>query len=76
MSCMDEIRNIVGESLSDRQLVEAIMKHNYDFDHALDELLNSNKSPPLSEAAEKIATAEVQEPIEKGDYPRNRFGGQ
>ncbi|XP_065086383.1 protein HBS1 [Ochlerotatus camptorhynchus] len=66
MSCMDEIRNIVGESLSDRQLVEAIMKHNYDFDLALDELLNSNKSPPLSDVAEQITTVEVQEPIEKG----------
>ena len=29
MSCMDEIRDIVGETCSDRQMVEAIMKHDY-----------------------------------------------
>lgn len=70
MSCMDEIRNIVGESLSDRQLVEAIMKHSYDFDAALDELLNSNKggTPQQAEVVEKVPPKTPQEPIEKGDY--------
>lgn len=67
MSCMDEIRNIVGESLSDRQLVEAIMKHNYDFDNALDELLNSSKNTSQqSEIAEEVAPKTLKEPIEKG----------
>ncbi|XP_058823251.1 protein HBS1-like [Topomyia yanbarensis] len=46
VSCMEEIRNIIGESITDRQLVEAIMKHNYDFNKALDDILNSSKTPP------------------------------
>lgn len=69
MSCMDEIRNIVGESLSDQQLVKAIMKHNYDFNNALDELLNSTKNTPQQlEAVDKDVPEAAQEPIEKGDY--------
>ncbi|KAL1374238.1 hypothetical protein pipiens_018208 [Culex pipiens pipiens] len=47
-SCMDEIRNIVGESATDKQLVEAIMKHGYNFDLALDDVLNSTKTPPTA----------------------------
>lgn len=47
LSCMDEIRDIVGDSSTDRQLVEAIMKHDYDCSKALDEILNSNKTPPV-----------------------------
>lgn len=67
MSCMDEIRNIVGESLSDQQLVKAIMKHNYDFNNALDELLNSTKNTPQQlEAVDKDVPEAAQEPIEKG----------
>ncbi|XP_055638562.1 protein HBS1 [Toxorhynchites rutilus septentrionalis] len=63
VSCMDEIRNIVGESVTDRQLVEAIMKHNYDFNKALDEVLNSSKASATS--VENVRKDNL-EPVEKG----------
>uniref|UniRef100_A0A182JG83 Uncharacterized protein n=1 Tax=Anopheles atroparvus TaxID=41427 RepID=A0A182JG83_ANOAO len=63
LSCMDEIRDIVGDSSSDRQLVEAIMKHDYDCSKALDEILNSNKTPP---AAARSGGKLTSETIEKG----------
>lgn len=46
VSCMDEIRNVVGESVSERQLVETIMKYNYDYAKALDAILNNTETPP------------------------------
>ncbi|EDS38638.1 eukaryotic peptide chain release factor GTP-binding subunit [Culex quinquefasciatus] len=68
-SCMDEIRNIVGESVTDKQLVEAIMKHGYNFDLALDDVLNSTKTPPTASVSSPIVTAAaktVPKMIEKG----------
>uniref|UniRef100_A0A182W0W3 Tr-type G domain-containing protein n=1 Tax=Anopheles minimus TaxID=112268 RepID=A0A182W0W3_9DIPT len=62
LSCMDEIRDIVGETYSDRQMVEAIMKHDYDCSKALDEILNSNKTPPaiVAKSGSKL-TADTME---------------
>ncbi|XP_039430657.1 protein HBS1 [Culex pipiens pallens] len=68
-SCMDEIRNIVGESVTDKQLVEAIMKHGYNFDLALDDVLNSTKTPSTASVRSPIVTAAaktVPKMIEKG----------
>ncbi|XP_055608516.1 protein HBS1 [Uranotaenia lowii] len=73
-SCMDEIRNIVGEVVSDRQLVEAIMKHSYDFNLALDEVLNQSKTPPagksgrsqLPGASGSKGSSDQTPPLEKG----------
>lgn len=42
MSCMEEIRNIIGDSSSDKRLVDAIMINNYDFSKALDMLLSTD----------------------------------
>ncbi|KFB53625.1 AGAP002603-PA-like protein [Anopheles sinensis] len=63
LSCMDEIRDIIGDSSSDRQMVEAIMKHDYDCSKALDEILNSNKTPPTAGRSGAKLTSEK---IEKG----------
>lgn len=65
-SCMDEIRNIVGESVTDRQLVEAIMKHGYNFDLALDDVLNSTKTPPTASVTSPVVGKPLQTTIEKG----------
>lgn len=42
-SCMDEIRNVVGDMTSQRQLVETIMAYDYDCNKALDAILNQSK---------------------------------
>jgi len=42
LSCMEEIRSIIGDTYSDKQLVEAIMTNSFDFQKALDMLLSSD----------------------------------
>lgn len=44
MSCMEEIRNIIGDSYSDKRIMEAIMINDFDFSKALDMVLNDNSS--------------------------------
>lgn len=39
-SCIDEVRNVVGDSISERRLVETSRKFNYDLNKILNELLN------------------------------------
>lgn len=59
LSCMDEIRSIVGDSVvSDKQMVDTIMKYNYDCSKALDELLNQCSETPNKTT---IATPKKQE---------------
>lgn len=61
-SCMDEIRNVVGDSISERQLVETIMQHKFDCAKALDAILNSTSS----EAASTSASSHI--PMETGNH--------
>lgn len=62
-SCMDEIRSVVGD-ISERQMVETIMKHKFDCAKALDDILNSSSSSAT------ISTPAVphKQPIETGKY--------
>lgn len=62
-SCMDEIRSIVGENVSERQLVETIMKHKFDCPKALDEILNSSST---STTTTPIGNKWTMEPRETG----------
>uniref|UniRef100_A0A182HSK0 Uncharacterized protein n=1 Tax=Anopheles arabiensis TaxID=7173 RepID=A0A182HSK0_ANOAR len=71
MSCMDEIRDIVGETCSDRQMVEAIMKHDYECSKALDEILNSNKTPPAALGAKPGSKLTAGAAMEKGNLAPN-----
>lgn len=63
LSCMDEIRGIIGFERSDKQLVDAIMRFEFDFAKALDFLLTTTheRSPP-----EVPQTSHKME-IEKGE---------
>lgn len=73
-SCMDEIRNVVGDTASERQLVETIMNCNYDCAQALDTILNlttsqqSIQAPPSASALNKAPStaATTKEPMETG----------
>uniref|UniRef100_U5EWS8 Putative translation elongation factor ef-1alpha n=1 Tax=Corethrella appendiculata TaxID=1370023 RepID=U5EWS8_9DIPT len=63
LSCMEEIRNIVGDSINDKQIAEAVMKNEYDFNKALDEVLNqSTKDTSIKTAPRRVNDT----PIEKG----------
>lgn len=66
-SCMDEIRNVVGDSVSERQLVETIMKHKFDCAKALDAILN-NTLPDAGAAA-----TSSQPPMETGNHPSQQI---
>lgn len=46
-SCMDEIRNVVGDNVSERQLVETIMEFKFDCAKSLDAILNNSTTPSL-----------------------------
>lgn len=61
LSCMEEIRNIVGDSFSDRRITDACLINEYDFTKALDNLLNTSSSiQPMKKP--KIAE------VEKGNF--------
>lgn len=62
-SCMDEIRNVVGEMVSQRQLVETIMDQNYDCNKALDTILNQSKP-----VMRPTVVLPPREPMETGEY--------
>lgn len=64
-SCIEEIRNVIGDApVSERQLVETVLKHNFELSKSLDEVLNdmSRKQEPAVKVKEK------KESIEKGEY--------
>uniref|UniRef100_A0A6B2E882 Putative elongation factor 1 alpha n=1 Tax=Phlebotomus kandelakii TaxID=1109342 RepID=A0A6B2E882_9DIPT len=68
-SCMDEIRSIVGDSVTERRLVETIMNFHYDMEKSLDSILNptpQTSAGPAPKAAEKESSSN----IEKGVGPR------
>lgn len=59
LSCMEEIRNIIGEIHSDQKLTEVIIANNFDFNKALDTLLKGESQPPPHHAKQP-------ETVEKG----------
>ena len=43
MSCLDELRNILGDTIPENILVQSVLNHNFNYSNALDEILNNNK---------------------------------
>lgn len=39
MSCLDELRNVLGDTVSDNILIQTVLDHNFDFNKALDMIL-------------------------------------
>lgn len=56
LSCIEEIRNIIGEIHSDRKLTEVIIANNFDFNKALDSLLL--KAEPQPQNSKQMDTVE------------------
>lgn len=40
LSCLDELRNVLGDTISDNILIQTVLDHNFDFNKALDKILN------------------------------------
>lgn len=66
MSCLDELRNIVGDTIGDNILIHAVIKHNFDFNKALDEALNGDKNK--DKPSIQIEPAK-NTPLASGDAP-------
>ena len=65
LSCMDEIRNIVGDTISEKLLVETIIKNKYDYSKSLDDILTTSTSAGAS-TVKKC-------PVEKGKLFKKKF---
>ncbi|XP_075981678.1 translation elongation factor EF-1alpha (GTPase) HBS1 [Anticarsia gemmatalis] len=40
MSCLDELRNVIGDTVAENILIQTVLKHKFDYNKALDEILN------------------------------------
>ncbi|KAJ8734982.1 hypothetical protein PYW08_014232 [Mythimna loreyi] len=47
MSCLDELRNVIGETVSENILIQTVIKHKFDFTKALDDILNRNRDSEI-----------------------------
>lgn len=63
LSCMEEIRNVVGEAVSDKRMVKIVLKHEFDFAKSLDEILNT------PETSATPTNPSVKAEIDKGKEP-------
>lgn len=43
-SCLEEIRNVIGDSIPEHILIDSVLKNNFNFSKALDDVLNSAAS--------------------------------
>lgn len=53
VSCIDEVRSVVGDAVSERRIVESSMRFGYDITKILDEILNEESEKPAAKK-EKI----------------------
>lgn len=64
MSCLDELRNILGDTVSENTMIQSVLKHNFDYNKALDDILNSdkskNKDSPTSKPVKPVITNTVK----------------
>lgn len=55
MSCLDELRNVLGDTISENLLVQSVLTHKFDFNKALDEILNNKSKEKLMSQLPKPA---------------------
>ncbi|CAG4963769.1 unnamed protein product [Parnassius apollo] len=46
LSCLDELRDVLGDTVSENMLIQTVLSHKFDFNKALDELLSNDKNKP------------------------------
>lgn len=44
MSCLDELRNVLGDTVSDNTLIQSVLDNQFQFDKTLDAILNKSKN--------------------------------
>lgn len=64
MSCLDELRNVLGDSVPDNVLIQSVINHKFDFNKALDEILNNKQSKdcdrPKEEPVKPLPTVHIE----------------
>lgn len=69
LSCVDEIRSVIGETISEKRIFDTILRNNFDCTASLDEILNDTTT--ASSSSSRKPTAAIQPPkdaIEKGNF--------
>uniref|UniRef100_A0A2A4J6I5 Tr-type G domain-containing protein n=1 Tax=Heliothis virescens TaxID=7102 RepID=A0A2A4J6I5_HELVI len=63
MSCLDELRNVIGDTVSDNILIQTVIKHNFDFSKSLDDVLNRKSRDPEIPKSEPVKPVVVIDPV-------------
>ncbi|XP_022819255.1 HBS1-like protein [Spodoptera litura] len=63
MSCLDELRNVIGEAVSDNILIQTVIKHNFDFSKSLDDILNRKSKEPEVPKPELVKPVVLIDPV-------------
>ncbi|XP_047990554.1 protein HBS1 [Leguminivora glycinivorella] len=62
MSCLDELRNVLADTVPENILMEAALKHNFDCSVALDSILNAKKceqAPKVKDTPKPVITVNI-----------------
>lgn len=63
MSCLDELRNVIGDTVSDNILIQTVIKHNFDFSKSLDDILNRKSRVPEIPKPEPVKPMIIVDPL-------------
>ncbi|KAH9643570.1 hypothetical protein HF086_011351 [Spodoptera exigua] len=63
MSCLDELRNVIGETVSDNILIQTVIKHKFDFSKSLDDILNRKSKEPEVPKPELVKPVVLIDPV-------------
>lgn len=72
LSCIEEIRNVVGESVSENRLTQTVLEHDFDCAKALDAILNLAVSSAA--ASSSLVTPASVIPALKPETSKGEFG--
>ncbi|XP_059048964.1 protein HBS1 [Achroia grisella] len=64
MSCLDELRNILGDTIAENILIQSVLNNKFDYNKALDEILskNTNKEPEVPKV-EQVKSLGIIDPV-------------
>ncbi|KOB64998.1 Eukaryotic peptide chain release factor GTP-binding subunit [Operophtera brumata] len=60
MSCLDELRNVLGDTVSESVLIKSVLHHKFDFNKALDDILNSKSKENTKTEVPKLPLVVIE----------------
>lgn len=70
-SCIDEIRSVIGETISERRIIDIVLKNNFNCTQSLDEILNDTTAATnIASGSKKLISGSIANKvdIEKGKF--------